>query len=411
MSTGRPGVEPKILDRQIAALPKKIEFCRKCVVSNQRPRIVFDEEGVCSACRFAERKHTGIDWDAREKMLWELLDKHRGKDGRFVIIVPVSGGKDGGMVAYKLKHKYGMHPLTITFSPFVCTDIGYKNFRSFIDAGFDNILGTPNGQFYRKLARIGFELVGDAWLPFSFGQIGWAHQVAVKFGIPLIFYGENGEAEYGGDTGHNDRPSQNLADMENHPNMIKAPTEELIKEGLRRGLITEDEARSQVQFYELPPLEQLTRVGVEYHWFSFYEKWIPQENYYFAREHTGFEANPDGRSEGTYSKYASLDDRMDGFHYYLAFIKFGIGRCTADAAHEIRDGHITREEGMALVKRYDGELPKKHFQEFLDYIDINEDQFWQVIDTWRTPHVWTKENNEWKLRNAVYYPEDAVDPL
>ena len=102
---------------------------------------------------------------------------------------------------------------------------------------------------------------------------------------------------------------------------------------------------------------------------------------------------------------------MDGFHYYLAFVKFGIGRATSDAAHEVRDGHITREEAVALVKRYDGEFPAKHYQEFREYLDITEDEFWHVVDSWRQPTIWEKKGNDWRLKHAVYYPEDAVAPL
>jgi hypothetical protein len=146
-------------------------------------------------------------------------------------------------------------------------------------------------------------------------------------------------------------------------------------------------------------VEDLSKAGIQMHWYSYYHKWIPQENYYYSLENTGFTANP-GRSEGTYSKYASLDDRLDGFHYYLAFIKFGIGRATSDAAHEIRDGHITREEGVALVRRYDGEFPAKHFPEFLDYLEIDEEHFWQVVDFYRGANVWGWDG-QWNLKHQV----------
>ena len=126
----------------------------------------------------------------------------------------------------------------------------------------------------------------------------------------------------------------------------------------------------------------------------------PQEVYYYAVEHTGFEANPE-RTEGTYSKYASLDDRIDGFHYYTSFIKFGLGRATMDAAQEIRNGKITRDEGIALIRRYDGEFPERYFQEVLDYMGITEERFWQLINAARSPHLWTKQGDEWKLRHSI----------
>ena len=138
------------------------------------------------------------------------------------------------------------------------------------------------------------------------------------------------------------------------------------------------------------------------HWFGFYHHWTPQENYYYSAEHTGFQANPEGRTEGTYSKYAQIDDLTDSFLYYMMYIKFGFGRATSDAAHEIRDGHITREEAVALVRRYDGEFPHKHFSVFLDYLDLTEDEFWQIVDRFRQPHIWQKVNGEWELRHHVW---------
>ena len=118
-------------------------------------------------------------------------------------------------------------------------------------------------------------------------------------------------------------------------------------------------------------------------------------------EYCNFEPEPDGRSEGTYSKYASLDDKIAGYHNYFAWLKFGLGRATSDSAHEIRDGHITREEGIALVKKYDGELPKKHFEEFLKYVDLTEQEFHDLCDRFRPDHLWEKKGNQWNLKKQI----------
>jgi hypothetical protein len=137
------------------------------------------------------------------------------------------------------------------------------------------------------------------------------------------------------------------------------------------------------------------------HYLGYYLKWDPQECYYYAAEHAGFTVN-DERTEGSYSKYSSIDDRIDPLHYYTTFIKFGIGRATYDAAQEIRNGKITREEGVALVKRYDDEFPHKYFREILDYMGISEDRFYEVIDRARSPHLWRLEDGKWHLRHAVW---------
>ena len=145
---------------------------------------------------------------------------------------------------------------------------------------------------------------------------------------------------------------------------------------------------------------ELVKFPMEVHYLGYYLKWTPQESYYYAVENTGFEANP-FRSEGTYSKYNSLDDRIDGFHYYTTYIKFGLGRATYDASQEIRNNHLTREEGVALVRRFDGEFPQKYFEEIMDYIGMNPERFNELCDRFRSPHLWSLENGEWKLRHQV----------
>jgi len=392
----------KTLDRQLGKRPLEVKYCKKCVVSNQRPRITFDENGVCSACNYAYLKHNVIDWNKREEMLKELLGKHRSKNGSYDCIVPASGGKDSSYVAHQLKYNYGMHPLTVTWAPFMYTDIGWQNYINFKDQGFDNLLCFPNGKVHRKLSRLAFELLGDAWEPFAYGQKAYAFHIAAKFKIPLIFYGESGEVEYGGSVKNVDKPAEPISDWKDFY-YKGSGIDELIQHGLSVGMFTDEEVKNNdFMFYHPPRPEELEALKPQMHWFSFYKKWVPQENYYYSVENAGFQANPE-RSEGTYSKYASLDDKTDGFHFYLAYIKFGIARATSDAAHEIRDGHLTREEGVALVHRYDGEFPKKYYKEFLEYLNITDREFWEIIDLYRSlsPHLWEKVDGEWKLKRRV----------
>lgn len=371
-------------------LPSEVRFCVKCTISNQRPRIGFDDEGVCSACRYAVYKRT-VDWDARERELKEVLDRHRSTDGSYDVLVPVSGGKDSSFVAHQLKEVYGMHPLTVTWSPLLYTDIGRKNLDRFLAAGFSHILCTPNRKASRLLTKLSFMEMADPFQPFIYGQYNYPLHVSVDEKIPLIFYGENGEVEYGGDMKNAFKATRDVtSDQVKHYFSGRPP------EFWKQYGVTDTDLYP----YLPPSQEELIRAKTEVHFFGYYKFWDPQENFYYATKHVGFEPNPE-RNQGTYSKYASLDDRFDGFHYWLAFIKFGIGRATSDSAHEIRDGKITREEGVALVRKYDDEFPKKHFKEFLEYCDITEEQFWEVADSWRSPHLWEKTNGEWQLKFRV----------
>ena len=390
------------LEGQISSLPTHVRWCKRCVVSNQRPRITFNSEGVCSGCTNADRKNNEIDWSEREQELITLLDQYRRSDGYWDVIVPSSGGKDSGYVAHQLRYKYKMNPLTVTWAPLKYTNVGWENLQANIDSGFSNLLCTPNGQLQRKLARLCFEELGDAFHVFVLGQIAYPFQLAVRLGIPLVFYGENGEAEYASDPEYADKPFK-PSDEWVRQYFKGVSFRELLEYGLenKEYLSRDDFAESDLIFYEPPSVDELERVGIKGKYFySYFHKWTPQENFYYCVEHTGFKPNPE-RNEGTYSKYASLDDKMDGFHFYMRYIKLGLGRCMEDAAHEIRDGHLTREEGIALMSRYEGEFPKKYFNEFLEYLQISESHFWEVVDSWRSPHLWEKDAKGWRLKYPI----------
>lgn len=373
-------------------LPQEIKFCRKCTVSNQRPRIIFDEHGVCSACNYAEFKRTKIDWQSREAELIDLCNKHRKNNGEYDVIVPCSGGKDGSFVAHQLKYKYGMNPLAVTWAPLKATSIGRQNLDAFLASGFNHILGTPNPKITRQLTSLSFKQLGDPFQPFIYGQTNFPLHMAVKHNVQLIMYGENGEVEYGGDMKNAFRPTRDIQDHDKHY-FSGLPPEFWAEHGV---------SLADLSPFMAPKFEEIKKNNTEIHFLGYYKSWDPQENFYYCKEHTGFTPNTE-RSEGTYSKYASLDDQIDGFHYYLAYIKFGIGRTTSDTAHEVRDGKITREEGIALIKRYDHEFPKKYYKEFLEYCSIEDAEVHECIDSWRSDHLWYNENGEWKLRHAVWH--------
>lgn len=391
-------------------LPDTVVFCTRCVMSNQRPcssiefqhtrqrrhrGLHLDDEGVCDACRAVELKE-GIDWRAREQALLRLLDRHRRLDGAYDCVVPGSGGKDSAYAAHVLKYKYGMHPLTVTWPPILYTDIGLKNFRSWLEVGgFDNISFKPDGRVHRLLTRLAIEHLLHPFQTFILGQKNLAPKIAIQHGIRLIFYGEN-EAEYGNPIADN---ATSLRDASYY-------TMHNLSDVYLAGLsIPELRERYQLSLNALSaylPAEAqgLQRSGIEVHYLGYYLKWTPQESYYYAVEHTGFEANP-VRTEGTYSKYNSLDDKIDGFHYYTTYIKFGLGRATSDAAQEIRNKHLTRDEGIALVRRFDGEFPERYFREVLDAIGMKPERFLERCDEFRSPHLWKREDGQWKLRAQV----------
>jgi N-acetyl sugar amidotransferase len=373
-------------------LPEKVLFCKRCVMSNQRPRITFDDKGICSACNFSDYKNNNIDWELREKELQKLCNLHRKGNGDYDVLVPASGGKDSNYVAHLLREEYGMTPLTVTWAPHVYTEIGRNNLTNFIDSGFDNILITPRGDIHRAMTKAAFLEMGDPFQPFIYGQYSAPFRTALQYNISLVFYGEDGEVEYGGAMELSNRSGLSFDDF------VRNRFSNIYPESFSKyGISEKDLKRYTLSSNEITSLKE---INIEQKFTSYYKKWIPQENFYYAADNTGFSVD-DARSEGTYTKFASLDDKLDGFHFYLAYVKFGLGRCTSDAAHEIRDGYITREEGISLINKFDGEFPKRHFDEFLSYCDISEAEFFDVIDSWRSPHLWAKKSNEWYLKSKI----------
>jgi N-acetyl sugar amidotransferase len=414
-------------------LPRDVKFCRRCVISNQRPNsaveyrhtrdtkkatIFFNEDGVCDACVFADMKRHKIDWAERERQLRELCDRHRRADGAYDCLVPGSGGKDSFYQAHILKTKYGMHPLTVTWAPHIYTEWGWKNFQSWIHAGHDNVLMTPNGRVHRLLTRLSTELLLHPFQAFMFGQKALAPKLAIQFDIPLIFYGEN-EAEYGNPRGDTETALRDWAyfsaDDQSSVHLGGVSVADLKQQF---GLSAND-----LHPYMPSDPARLAEKKIEVHYLGYYLKWHPQACYYYAVEHGGFQASPE-RTPGTYSKYNSIDDRIDDFHYYTTGIKFGLGRASYDAAQEIRSGEITREEGVALVKRFDHEFPERFADEIFKYLSIparefpvasrmferpemDREYFRLLSDRFRSPHLWKYETGEWKLRSAVWH-EAAV---
>ncbi|MCO4781857.1 MAG: N-acetyl sugar amidotransferase [Candidatus Cloacimonetes bacterium] len=408
-------------------LPNEIHFCKKCVLSNQRPNsaiefqhkadtnkktINFDENGVCDACNTNSRKSKEIDWSVREKELMELCDKYRSTDGSYDCLVPGSGGKDSFYQSHILKYKYNMNPLTVTWAPHIYTDWGWKNFQSWIHSGFDNYLLTPNPRMHRLLTRLAVENLFHPFQPFMIGQKAFAPKMAEKFNIKLIFYGEN-EAEYG-----NPIKDGNSA-VRDYSYFTSDDPDNIFLGGTSLQDLKESFGVTGVDLEPYLPIDpnKLIEKSIQTHYLGYYLPWHPQGAYYYAVEHGGFIPSPE-RTPGTYSKYNSIDDKIDDFHYYTTFIKFGIGRATYDSAQEIRNEEITRNEGIALIKKYDGEFPERFAEEIFHYLSLNEKEFpiaskmfeepivtreyfTNLTDSFRSPHLWTKNGSNWILKKSI----------
>jgi len=389
-----------------------IKFCIKCVESNQRflgsvthedrkgkyqQRTLFNENQVCSACSYYEYKKN-IDWKEREKELKDLLDQYRRDDGYYDVLIPGSGGKDSRFVAHVLKEEYNMNPLTCTWAPHMYTDVGWRNYIQWVDSGYDNYFHKPNGQVHRALTKLSFKNLLHPFQPFAQGQVYFPLRVAKEKKIKLVIYGDSQAERGSGGNIHsynNKFLNHSLYTYKNEKDLFYAgySIDELKKFNISK--------KDLIPYMPLKEKDFIDK-NIKVLQLPYFINYNPQSNFYFAKEKTNFEVNPHGRSEGTYTKYASLDDKIDGLHYYTWFIKTGRGRATEDAALEIRNNIITREEGVSLVKKYDGEFPKLYFKEILKYLDMTEIEFVETIDKFRSKNIWEKNGSKWELKHAVW---------
>lgn len=419
--------DPKIF----YGLNKDIKFCKTCAMSNQKPisttefknnltlkkiGINISEDGICDPCKVNIIKNEKIDWSHRDKELKDLCDQFRKNDGSYDCIVPGSGGKDSFYASHILKTKYKMNPLTVTWSPTLATDWGLKNFHSWIASGQDNILISGNGLVKRLLTRLALENLFHPFQPFILGQRIAPVKIALEKNIKLIFYGEN-EAEINNPIADFQKPTRDKdtwAALKNNINKILLSGEKL-EDLINNYGITKNELSDYIPIEEEKVLEN--KLQVQY--LGYYLKWDCQSKYYYAREHSDFIPSPE-RTSGTYSKYNSIDDKMDDFHFFTTLIKFGIGRVNYDVSRELRDKDITIEEAKELVKKYQYEFPSRFEKELFEYLSIpknkfpiasemfeqpimNREYFDLLTDTFRSPHIWYYTDNEkWLLRKTFY---------
>ena len=295
-----------------------------------------------------------------------------------------------------LKNKFGMNPLTVTWSPILYTDYGYQNYKSWLQTdNLKNISSKRDEYTMKYLTKLAIMNLMHPFQTFMLGQKIFATKMAAKYRIPLVFFGEN-EAE------HHNPIADNLKSIRDKSYYTYKNFDKLYLGGVKiKDLINNHNLKLKDLKIFLPPSEdELLKSNIEVHYLGYYLKWVPQETYYYSVENCGFRPRP-FRTQGTYSKYNSIDDKIDDLHYYTTFIKFGIGRATYDVSQELRNGHLTIDEGKKLIKKYDGEFPDRYFNEIMRYLEISKSDFFKTIDRFRSPHIWKKTKKSWYLRHTV----------
>jgi len=372
----------------------EVIYCKECFMPSTRPRIQFNSQGVCNGCTYNSNRKTEINWFARRLELEELIAKNKTKDTNptYDCVLGWSGGKDSSAIALKLKTDLGLNPLLVTFSPLIPTPEGDFNRRALQSFGFDSVFISPSIKTSQHLSKRFFIERGDPKVHWNAGVNAATINIASALHIPIIFYAEHGESEYGG----------KVNSIEN--------SRKRTHESILENLIGDDPINwidDKIGIKELDPylIKPKLVSEVEILYFAYYFPWDVVKNLETVEGSVEFKRNRRGRTYGTFTDFDSLDDVMDDLYYYMQYVKFGFGRCLRDCARQIQRGRMTRSEAFDLIAAHDGEYPEQSIKSSLEYLEINESEFTQIVDSHRRPDIWKKTESDWRLRYPLKFEE------
>ena len=366
----------------------KVFWCKTCLNMSTRPRIEFDSDGRCNACVWSDEKKT-LNWESRQDELKELLNKYRSSNDGFDCVVPCSGGKDGSHVAYNLKYIYGMNPLAVTIRPALTMKLGDDNLYNFIHSGYNHLHVTPNPKVMQVLNKYGFIEKGFPYFGWLIAIHTAVIRTAYNFNIPLLFYGEDGEVEYGGSIENKNRAMYGIEYMKRV--YLEGGYEKVLEKAVADGIISNND----LYFFKFPTYEEIKKYSLTFTHWSYYENWDPYQNYLTAKYHCGLQEQED-TNPGTFTNFAQNDQALYSLHAYLMYLKFGFGRATQDAGIEIRRGAMSREQAINLVKLYDNQYPEQFVKTYLDYFQMTQKEFDDVLEKWVNKKLFKKINNRWE---------------
>ncbi|MEB3828474.1 N-acetyl sugar amidotransferase [Phormidium sp. CCY1219] len=350
-----------------------IRYCNRCVMPETKPDLFIDAEGVCSACRYIEKRQA-VDWKSRKQELLEVLGRYKSKNGsNYDCIVPVSGGKDSHFQVIRML-ELGMNPLCITSTTDKLSDIGRRNIENLKNLGVDYLEVTVNPVVRHKINKLALTQIGDISWPEHVVIFTIPVRVAVQLNIPLIIWGENSQHEYGGPASAAENNTLTRRWLEEFGGLLGLRVSDLIgQEGIERKHLIQ---------YSYASDEELQRVGVTGLFLGYYLPWDGYQNALYAQAH-GFQTYHKP-VEGSLVNYENLDNYQTGIHDYFKFLKYGFGRATDLACLHIRRGRLSREDAIKLVKMHDGKFPWVYLgcpiEEILKDIDLTLEEFIQTCD-------------------------------
>ncbi len=361
-----------------------MRFCQKCILPDTRPNLVIGKDGVCNACKSHATKAV-IDWQERARAFSKVVERAKSLTHGYDCVIPVSGGKDSTwQVVHCLQH--GLHPLAVTWRSPVRTPVGEANLKNLIGLGVDHIDFQINPKVEKKFLLESFVRYGTPMIPMHMALFSIPLQVAVNYRIPLVIWGENSAFEYGS----KDQATQGFQ-------MNEAWLKQF---GVTQGTTASDWVSEQLTIKELTPYftpsdEELRAANVLSIFLGYYFAWDPAETFAVAKAH-GFQAESKGPRTGYYD-YADIDDDFISIHHYLKWYKFGFTRLFDNLSLEIRNGRMSRDQAVEIVKQSGEQTPKEDIRAFCDYVGIKERRFFEIAESFRSAEIWKKQGQSWQL--------------
>lgn len=368
-----------------------MRYCRRCVLPDTKPGVVFDAEGICSACRSVELKHR-IDWDARAAKLRQICDevRSRGSTG-YDCIVPVSGGKDSMYQVRTMKEVYGLKVLAVNVTSHVQTAEGIMNLNALVEnIGVDLIKVVVRPSTQKKIRRICLFKLGNPNYAEHRVVFAAVARTAYFYGAPLVVWGEDVGVEFGGNVASS-ASDGSAEDLINNDLFRESAFEDLVKD-----VIPENE----LFFYHHPDEADIRRKGIKSLYLGFFHWWDGYQNYLRALE-SGFQARRAGNLSGNILNYDNIDEKLCELHIWFKFLKFGFWRPTDQACYHIWNGRMTRATAVELVREKQYEFPGEYLPEFLEFHQLKETEFFEWQERWRNPEIWHKVNGAWRLRQEI----------
>lgn len=370
-----------------------MRYCKRCINVDTRPDIEFDEEGICPACRFAEQnKEQGVNWDQRRKELAEIVAWGKANSKcSYDCIVTVSGGKDSMRQAFYARDELGLKVLLVNsaYPPEQLHERGAYNLANLVAHGFDTISVSLNPQIWKRMMQLGFLKYGNQAKSTELPLYAIPIHVAIAYKIPLIFLGENPLYTIGQQEG---KAVGGDATGMKYSHTLQGGTPDKL---LTKGMIPKD-----VYFFCYPSDDEIEYAKLRVVYLGYYiEDWSLLKNAQNGIKN-GLKIRDEHPNEiGDYFGVSALDEEFKIVNQMIKYIKFGYGAVTDQICIAFNQGMMDRATAFECIKRFDGKCHSRYIKQFCKYMDISEEKFWQVVETYRGKHVWEKDKNgEWKLK-------------